>query len=310
MSGQNDQPRASTVYFDPSSPLVRDYADLQGKPALRLLFRFFFLVTAGILLFGWNIRQEELLTADSDLGYNLGIAGSLLMLCLVLYPLRKKVKRLQKVGSIKTWFHVHIVFGTLGPTLILFHANFGMGSLNSTLALVFTLLVAASGFFHIFIYTKIHFKLHGHKVTLQDLQAKVEAKRTSIQHIFTYAPSIRKRLYDFENRVLAPPLSVFQSLYRIATIFPQTGWNYVLISRGLERGLQITAKRGEWPVEILKSQRTTNRRLLREHMFTVLRIVELSFYEKLCAQWYLFHGPLFYMLIFVAIIHVVAVHMY
>lgn len=310
MTPSNDQQSTASLYFDHSTPLARDYADLQGKPVIRVLMLLFFMASGVALVVGWNLRLEELITADTNLGYNLGVIGSLLMLFLVLYPLRKKARFLQNVGTIKTWFHIHIVFGTLGPTLILFHANFSFGSLNSTLALFFTILVAASGFFHIFIYTKIHFKLHSKKTTLQELQEKTEAKRSSIQHIFTYAPSLKKRLFDFENHVLTTPHGIFHSMARIMTVGSKTWWHYLIISAGLKRGLEITAKRGEWPTEILDDQKKTNQKLLREHMFTVLRIVELNFYEKLCAQWYLFHGPLFYMLIFVAVIHVVAVHMY
>ena len=310
MSQDSTPHNTSPIYFDQSTPLVRDYAELQGKPAMRFVMYIFFICVAVLLYLGWHIRHEELITADGDVGYNLGIIGSLLMLALVLYPMRKKIGVLQKVGSIKTWFHIHIIFGTLGPAFILLHANFRSGSLNSTLALVFTLLVAISGFFHVFIYSKIHFKLHGKKITLQELQEKTEAKRSSIQHIFSYAPKLKKRLYDFEDHVLTPPTSIMQSLIRILTVGGQTWWHYITINNGLKRGLEITAKRAYWPPDELDRQIKSNKKLLRSHMFTVLRIVELNFYEKLCAQWYLFHGPLFYMLIFVASVHVVAVHMY
>ncbi len=39
-----------------------------------------------------------------DVGYNLGLAGGVMMLVMLLYPLRKRVKYFQKMGALSTWF--------------------------------------------------------------------------------------------------------------------------------------------------------------------------------------------------------------
>ncbi|MBU0481826.1 MAG: hypothetical protein KKG47_12075 [Proteobacteria bacterium] len=297
-------------YFAGEGRKKVDYTFMQAAPILRYSLLTFFCCVVVVLGFGWFLKDENYFTPESGIGYNLGIIGGIMMLMLLLYPLRKKFP-LQKIfGPVKLWFNLHIVLGTLGPALILFHANFSGGSLNSIVALSITLLVAASGFFHMFIYTKVHYRLYGRKVSLQELQEKTEANRTSIKHIFDYAPKLKRRLLDFEEHVLAPPHSVLESVLRIMTIGIKSRLNYFILTRGLKRGLKVVAKRGGWPASELKWQHKSNKKIIKEHMRAILEIVEFSFYERLSGQWYLLHGSLFFMLIFVGTLHVVAVHMY
>ena len=107
------------------------------------------------LLIGWLNRDQEYLVPDSGLGYWLGIAGASLMLLLLLYPLRKRMRSLRTFGSVVFWFRLHMALGLIGPTLILFHANFRLGSLNSNVAMFAMLLVAASGIVGRCLYRKI-----------------------------------------------------------------------------------------------------------------------------------------------------------
>src|SRR5512137_2504566 len=59
-----------------------------------------------------------------DLGYNLGLAGGLMMLVLLLYPLRKRVKFFENFGFLPSWFKWHMVLGILGPLTIVFHSTY------------------------------------------------------------------------------------------------------------------------------------------------------------------------------------------
>ena len=76
-----------------------------------------------MLYVAWRVRGEQHLTAESGVGYALGIVGSVMMLLLLLYPLRKKIKFMRHLGSVRHWFRVHMMLGILGPALILIHGN-------------------------------------------------------------------------------------------------------------------------------------------------------------------------------------------
>ena len=55
----------------------------------------FSLFVIAVLYYGWSIRDEGYLTAESGLGYALGIIGGTLMLLLLLYPVRKRVRSMR-----------------------------------------------------------------------------------------------------------------------------------------------------------------------------------------------------------------------
>jgi hypothetical protein len=60
-------------------------------------------------------------------------------------PAAKAHEILKPLGTVAFWFRAHIVLGVIGPVLILLHTNFSLGSVNSNMALLEMLIVAASG---------------------------------------------------------------------------------------------------------------------------------------------------------------------
>jgi hypothetical protein len=104
------------------------------------------------LLLGWYKSEDGDITPETGTGYWLGIAGASALLLLLVYPLRKRIRSLRSLGSVSAWFRLHMILGIIGPTLILFHSNFKLGSLNSNVALFSMLTVAASGLIGRYLY--------------------------------------------------------------------------------------------------------------------------------------------------------------
>src|SRR5262249_30513094 len=124
--------------------------------------------------------------------YWLGIGGSGLMLVLLLYPLRKRIRSLRAIGTVTFWFRAHMILGVIGPVLILWHANFRLGSINCSVALVTMLVVAGSGVIGRYLYSKIHLGWTGAKrrvrrvgpvlMNLGDFLAPIPPSRTGWLH--------------------------------------------------------------------------------------------------------------------------------
>lgn len=106
------------------------------------------------LAYGWSRRGELDLIAEEGLGYALGVVGLAMMALLLLYSLRKRWGALRSAGPAPTWLKIHMMLGILGPTAILYHANFRLGSLNSRAALFCMLVVSGSGVVGRFLYTR------------------------------------------------------------------------------------------------------------------------------------------------------------
>ncbi|MGI9304752.1 MAG: transcriptional regulator [Gammaproteobacteria bacterium] len=268
-------------------------------------------VAVGVVLYlGWEARDEGHLTAETGLGYWLGIVGGSMMLVLLLYPLRKKVRFMHALGPIRHWFRMHMIFGVLGPVLVLFHASFKFGSFNSSAALVATLLVATSGLFGRYFYSKIHYGLYGKCATLRRLTQDTQATREKLKENTTYAPRVIGRLETFEQAALCPPKHLLHSTTRFLVIGSSAWWTYLVLARLLRRDLRKEARARQWTARQERWVYRVMKQHIALHLAMVRKIVEFSFYERAFALWHVLHYPLFLILVGAGLIHVFAVHFY
>lgn len=71
----------------------------------------------------FDVISHTRLKPSGTLGQGLGFVGAVLMiLCVVLYILRKKIEKLECLGPLSLWLEMHIFLGILGPILIVFHS--------------------------------------------------------------------------------------------------------------------------------------------------------------------------------------------
>lgn len=250
------------------------------------------------LLFGWAMR-DRLIEAEKGLGYYLGIAGATSMLLLLAYPLRKYVKLLRGAGPVSFWFRTHMALGLIGPTLILYHANFGPGSTNSNVALAAMLIVAGSGIVGRVFYAKIHRGLYGKRAEARELMSEAQALRDRLaidvgEDLAGKIDALEKAAFESSPGMGRAAIKAFSVVSRARRLRSQ-------LKRRIKKASQRDATRAALSTHLDLCNRYFNR---------IEQAAELAFYERLFAAWHLLHLPLFILLIITAIIHVIAVHLY
>lgn len=268
------------------------------------------LVAAALAALARWVAVARPYTPDSDLGYNLGLVGGLLMLALLLYPLRKRVRPLARLGKMASWFKFHMVAGIGGPLLVLFHSTFKLQSLNGTVALYAMLLVAASGVVGRFIYRHVHRGLYGRRLTLDEAAAELRTSRENVNSVFALRPDVERRLAAFHERAFAPLDGVGARVWRFVTL----RWQARRLAAAMRRDVKAALMR------VLRQRRLPRRelaigyRLAREQILAYLDAVvqasQLAVWERLFSLWHVIHIPFLYLLVFAGIVHVLAVHMY
>ncbi|MDH3519272.1 MAG: hypothetical protein OEM49_02350 [Myxococcales bacterium] len=299
--------RSARGQHGPVAPPARPArAPGQRASALALSLAGTGIACALLLWTGWLARDEYWIVARSGVGYALGIAGLAMMALLLLYSLRKRIRALRNLGSLRGWFLVHMMLGLLGPTAILLHANFQLGSRNSTVALVSMLLVAGSGIAGRFIYTRIHHEYHGRRATLAEIRAAAQDGRGALGALAQHSPELIRTLRELESRLLTPSSGRVQGAWRF------------LRAGGIERAAVRRAWRSVRP--LLTAQRRgadrlglhprAARRALEQYGAAVRRVARFSGYERAFAIWHVLHLPLCVLLFATAAVHVLAVHVY
>lgn len=259
---------------------------------------------------GWLVRDMQLLTPEDGAGYWLGIIGGVLMLSLLLYPLRKKVRFLHKLGSTRSWFRMHMILGLVGPLLILYHSNFQLGSFNSRVAMYCMLLVAGSGIVGRHFYAAIHKGLYGRRTSLGELQSELATSVEKSHGLATLLPKLVARLdrlsAELQGNQVTRCLGIGRGL-RWTFTHRLTRWSLLWTAR---RELQIAAITSD---VVARDQRRLYRatsHYIRDYTNLMGRVARFTFYERLFALWHILHLPIFYMMVLSALVHVLAVHMY
>ena len=276
----------------------------------RLGWSLFLVAAAAALILGWRVSSGEYYTPGSDFGYNLGLIGAIMMLVMLLYPLRKRVRFMQSWGPLRHWFRIHMILGILGPVLIVFHATFHVGSVNALVALTCMLLVSGSGIIGRFVYAKIHHGLYGRNATLQEMQAHMGSTSEHVKSKFHFAPDVEASLKRFEAYAINPDAGTFAGFWRFLTIVVRAKWVIFSANRALKRTMTAHAKERQWDREKFRQRYHMATQLVAAYVRAVHHAAQFRAYERTFSLWHVLHIPLVYMLAFSAVFHVIAVHMY
>ncbi len=258
---------------------------------------------------GWASRDDNGLTPVSGAGYWLGVAGSVLMLVLLLYPLRKRLRSLRTIGSVTFWFNTHMIFGVLGPVLIMWHANFRLGSINCSVALIIMLVVAISGVFGRYLHSKINISFHERKTQAQEVVADADELRGFLGSEAEIANRMVAQLNAYAQLSMASRGALIGII-----LLPLINWRGALIRVrliGHARGvIAIEGRRHGRSQRIQRQQLAGVTEFVTQHVAAARNAAAFSIYERLFRLWHIFHLPLFVLLVLVAIVHVYASHFF
>jgi hypothetical protein len=261
----------------------------------------------------WPVYKGWAIKSGSGVGYYIGMAGGIMMLLMLLYPLRKHVGWALNWGPLRYWFMLHMVFGISGPVLVLFHSTFHVKSFNAGVAFYSMLLVAVSGIVGRFIYKRIHIGLYGRKSNLAELQLAmnvIQEKVGKVGAVLLAAPGIGDKMKAFHDAAFSKD----DSVYRRILNFMMLGWRRRRLTAAchldLQRAADILGRTQGWDMQ-------KRNRHLREvvegvsgYLTAVQSAAQFTAYERLFRLWHILHTPFVWLLGISGIVHVIAVNMY
>lgn len=284
----------------PSSPILSP-AKLEGL----ISFAVGIAITL-TLIYGWLHRADASINPENGIGYKLGIFGGSMMLLLLVYPFRKRIRFLKSIGSVGFWFRFHMLLGLLGPVAILYHSRFAWGALNSAVALGAMLIVSGSGLIGRFFYSRIHRGYSGRKLEVRSLLSEMHDLLESLSALGHDGDVVKKQLVPFEQQTVAAGSGFWPSAKAIYTI----GFGSRLAQHRIRKQIMAApAPVGVTPVGMHQTRVKLTAQSA-SYFDAVRRAAEFAFYDRMFRLWHLFHLPLFFILVGTAIIHIVAVHMY
>jgi len=250
------------------------------------------------------------LSPKYGLGFAFGILGTLCMCLLFIYSLRKRITGWEQMGSTKTWFGLHMVLGVVGPALILLHCNFRLGSLNSNMALLSTVIVAASGVIGRCIYARVHYDLYGELANLGELKNKFEQQKEEAGLQFAHILGAKEELFSFAENVLAPSAVLRESIGRFFSLKMRSQSTLRKIQRLSADYINRHASENNWGFFNRLKMKISIGKKAKIFINQALKIAEFNFYERLFSFWHILHIPLVFILFFSVAMHVFAANRY
>lgn len=262
------------------------------------------LVTALVIWAAYLVAVGKYYTPRSGFGFYIGVIGTVMMLALLAYPLRKHVSWMQRWGALKHWFRIHMIMGIVGPALVLFHSTFHIRSTNAAVALASMLGVVVSGVIGRFVYTKIHYGLYGSRATLEKVKAELSCREGETKSRLHFAPRVEQWLQSYERMATQPDRSLTSAAWHFLTL----GWTRFVIEFRCARELKY----------LLRSERRPEFRrgapeavaLVSSYLKEIERVAQFTTYERLFSLWHVLHIPLIYLLAASTIFHILAAYMY
>jgi hypothetical protein len=246
--------------------------------------------------------QHDLLKPSGVVGLKLGIFGVLLFCGIFVYPLRKKWRWLQSIGTTKHWLDFHLVMGITAPWIIALHSSFRFNGFAG-LAFWTMLMVALSGIVGRYLYAQIPRRVNSAELSLKD---SVELQQYLVRELAEQS--------HFTQAELAPLLRVprAERAHKINALLSLC----YMIAIDLARPFRVASLRRSslTPMEtvmslggILRSNRADLElviALARSHAALNKRIVFLSQAQNIFRLWHVIHRPFSITFIVFAIIHI------
>src|SRR3989338_11012213 len=263
-----------------------------------------------VIALAWFVATAEPYKAKSSFGHNLGWVGGGLMFFMLSYSLRKRFPFLNRLGQLRYWFQMHMVFGIAGPLLALFHTTFKIGAMNSRIALYSMLLVAGSGIVGRFVYRHIHHGLYGRKATLAEVEQQMRESAESMHTVFGIVPAIVEKLAGFQSFAFR----------KLDGVWAHTWYFLILRIRG--RGIAREARREarhaidrmgreqNWSRSELSAHRRSAIEQIDNYVDAIYSAATFVTWERLFALWHVVHVPFIYLFFISVVVHVIAFYMY
>ena len=208
---------------------------------------------------------------SGSIGHGIGVIGTILMLSgIALYMVRKRSKKMARLGILKHWLEFHIFLCTLGPILILFHTAFKFGGIVAV-SFWSMVAVALSGVIGRFIYLQIPKTIEGRAMSL----AEIEDFKTNIKNELKENYAISDQFLE----ILDSETSSNTSRLR-------------LIRKHL-KDLQLKKKDRRKIIKLCKRELAINKRIKR-----------LKLMQKLFEYWHVVHLPFAIIMIVIMVVHV------
>ncbi len=229
------------------------------------------------------------LKPGGPVGHGVGVAGTTMMLLLLLYSARKRCRFMCGWGALSRWLDIHIWMGVVGPLLVIVHTSFRVRGLVA-LSFWSMIAVALSGVLGRYLYLQIPRTRAGDAMTLEQIEARDRELSRAVATRFNVSEEVLGRL----EQLTTPRERRGRSL-----VGSVTG---ALVD---DVALPFRVRRALRDVALPRDVSAELRRCLRSKARLARRIQLLGQMQRLFHYWHVVHKPFAVIMYLFMFVHVI-----
>jgi hypothetical protein len=224
------------------------------------------------------------------IGHGVGIVGSVLMLILLTYSLRKRSRAMQRWGNIRWWLNYHIWMGITGPLLVLLHTTFKFGGIVS-ISFWSMVAVALSGVLGRYIYVQIPRTVDGQELSDAELADLDESLQERLREQYALSDEVMLQLSAVGMPARRHGWGILWSVFvgDLAMPFKLHSARRLLTKKNLIPNHEISSA-----LKLVKRRAKLHRRM-----------ALLSSARELLHHWHIIHRPFALVMLLIMTVHVI-----
>lgn len=235
---------------------------------------------------------HNILKPSGIVGHGIGILGSLMMMLgIVLYMVRKRVRKFSRIGILKYWLELHIFLCSVGPLLILYHTAFKFGGLVAV-SFWSMLAVVISGIIGRFIYIQIPRNIQGNELDFEQLLKMNEDLYYKLRNDFKVDDYVLIQLDEIAGIDEYKSLNAREAIIKIFTDY--------FSKRKILSEIRVELKKSN----LEKENITEILSICRSKLLLVRRIGLLTTMQKIFKYWHIIHLPFALVMIVIMFVHI------
>jgi len=239
------------------------------------------------------LPEHNYLKPSGLLGHGYGIIGtSLMLLGVVLYMLRKRVRIFSNFGALKYWLEFHIFLCTIGPILILFHTAFKFGGIVSV-SFWSMVLVFFSGIIGRFIYIRIPRTIDGEELNIEQINENNKNLSIKLKMEFNIDETIIEQIKSIHVKQKDSSLLLIKNIIGLFS-------SYFIVRKELGE-INNLLKKNNLPTKKLKEVN----KIIKEKISIMNKIDNLKTMHNLFKYWHVIHLPFALIMLIIMVIHVI-----
>jgi len=236
-------------------------------------------------------QAYRMLKPGGSYGHGYGVVGSIMMLIMLLYSARKRVKFFSRLGPITHWLDLHIYLGIMGPLLIILHSTLKIHGLVAV-SFYSMVAVALSGILGRYLYLQIPRNLKGQEMTMKEIEEMDRKLSTQLKQEFHFTDEMIAEIEDMTKGAELNKKNAFSFLVSMIAS-DVSRWARMNKFKKYAAELNIPHDHLKAMIKIARRKAIIHRRIL------VLNKIHQMFH-----YWHVIHKPFAVVMIIIMFIHI------